>query len=454
MHVILTGGTGLIGSRIGIELIKAGHTITALTRSGHTSDLPFPATCIQWNHEDVLTKDQLFGKGQSYDAVIHLAGEPVAQRWTKRVREKIRSSRIGSSRALIEAVKQGQRPPEVWINASAIGIYGDAGTAELTEDCAPGRGFLSDICVNWELELAALPTSTRTVAARFGVVLSLGGGALPKMLGPIQYGLGGNIGRGNQWLSWIHIDDAVRAILHVLHDPAVSGPINIVAPQALTNAEFTATLASKLNVPSFISVPKFALKTLLGDMSSILLDSAKVFPAKLLKSGFVFSFPSLRGAADDFFGPTPLVGVHHFYATQWVRKPVAETFDFFSRAENLEKITPPNLAFKIVAKSSPVMDSGLLIDYTLRIKNIPIRWQTRIDSWNPPHSFVDTQLRGPYSLWHHTHEFEPLGDGTLMRDVVRYKMHAWPFGDAALPFVKGDIAAIFSYRKKIISKIL
>ena len=131
MHVLLTGGTGLIGSRLGISLVRAGHTVTSLTRSGKADDLPFPTSCVQWNHRDVVAKDLLFGNNQAYDAVIHLAGETVAQRWTKRARERIRSSRVESSRALIESLSQGHSPPPIWINASAIGIYGDAGSVQL-----------------------------------------------------------------------------------------------------------------------------------------------------------------------------------------------------------------------------------------------------------------------------------------------------------------------------------
>ncbi len=454
MHVLLTGGTGLIGSRLGISLVRAGHTVTSMTRSGKAAELPFPNNCIQWNHQDVMAADVLFGNSESYDAVIHLAGEPVAQRWTRRARERIHSSRVQSSRALIESLKRGRTPPPIWINASAVGIYGNAGSVQLTEKSDRGAGFLSDVCFDWEAELKALSPSTRAVAVRFGVVLSLAGGALPKMLGPIQYGLGGNIASGKQWISWIHVDDAVRAILHVLSQDSITGPINVVAPEALTNGEFTEKLTATLKMPGFISVPKIVLKAILGEMSTILVDGANVFPNKLLASGFVFSFPSLQSAFDNLFGPSPIRGAHYFYASQWIKKPVDETFDFFSRAENLEKITPPELAFKIIAKSSSEMGRGLLIDYTLRIKKVPIHWRTRIESWNPPHSFVDTQLRGPYRIWHHTHHFEALGDGTLMSDVVQYKMHAWPFGDVALPFVQGDITSIFSYRKKVISKIV
>jgi uncharacterized protein len=454
MHVLLTGGTGLIGSRLGISLVRAGHTVTSLTRSGKAADLPFPTRCVQWNHQDVLAKDLLFGNNQAYDAVIHLAGETVAQRWTKRARERIRSSRLESTRALIESLSQGHSTPPIWINASAIGFYGDAGSVQLTETSDRGTGFLSDLCFDWEAELKVLSPGTRAVSVRFGVVLALVGGALPKMLGPVQYGLGGNIGSGKQWISWIHVDDAVRAILHVLGQDVIFGPVNVVAPEALTNAKFTEKLTSTLKMPRFISVPKIMLKAVLGEMSTILLESANVFPTKLLDTGFVFSFPNLQSAFDHLFGANPMKGVHNFQAFQWINKPVDETFDFFSRAENLEKITPPELAFKITGKSSSEMGRGLLIDYTLRIKKIPIRWRTKIESWNPPHSFVDTQLRGPYRIWHHTHSFEQLGDGTLMSDVVRYKMHAWPFGDVALPFVQGDIASIFSYRKKVIGKIV
>jgi uncharacterized protein (TIGR01777 family) len=455
MRILLTGGTGLIGTKLGIELTRRGHTITALTRKGKPQDLSFPARCLAWDHLNPMPLSVLCPGSDSFDALIHLAGESVSQRWSKTAKQKIFDSRIKSSKALADTFKASPSSlPSVWLNASAIGIYGDTSGSVVDESGPAKDGFLADVCKSWELSLADLPKSVRTVFLRLGVVLSNEGGALPKMITPFIYGLGGPLGHGQQYMSWIHIDDAVNGILKALEDKSIQGPVNIVAPEPVTNGYLTKELAAKTRMPAIFKAPAFILKIVLGEMSTMILSSANIKPTVLTNAGFKFKFPDIKSALDDLLAYCQPHGTRIFTARQWIKGSPSENFPFFSAAENLETITPPWLNFRIVAKSTPDVREGMLIDYKLKIKGVPVKWRTRIENWDPPHKFVDTQLRGPYKTWHHTHRFEQLGQGTLMTDVVRYRMHAWPIGDFALPMVKNDVNSIFRYRRQIIEKIL
>lgn len=453
MRILLTGGTGLVGTELGIALTRAGHEITALTRRGNAGDLPYPASCLAWDHSSPIPKDVLSPNGETFDAVIHLAGEPVAQRWTPSKKRRIYESRITSTRVLIKSLSELPTEPSVWLNASAIGIYGDTYNQVLNETSPSGTGFLSDVCRDWEGELKALSKATRGIRLRFGIILSNEGGALPKMLMPFRYGLGGPIGSGSQAMSWVHLDDVVSSILHALNTPSLVGPINIVAPTPVSNRDFTRHISKLMRLPAVFPVPILALRVVLGEMSHILFGSSDVRPTKLIESGFKFKFPDLTSALTDLLQPFTVFGARIFVIRQWIKGDMEVHSSFFSAAENLEKITPPWLHFKIIKKSSDTMSSGVLIDYKLRMKGIPLRWRTRIESWNPPKQFVDVQLRGPYKIWHHTHLFEKIGDGTLITDRVVYKMLLWPFGDVAIPLVTRDIRQIFAYRKKIIESI-
>lgn len=450
MKILLTGGTGLIGGQLGIELARDGHSLTALTRSGRAIDLPFPARCIAWDHCSMLSSEQLAPDGQGFDVIIHLAGEPVAQRWTAATKKRILASRVESTQSLVASIAKLKQKPSVWINASAIGIYGHSPAARLSEDSQLGDGFLPDVCKKWEAAASSVDQSTRLVFARIGIVLSGEGGALPKMLAPFRYGLGGPIADGRQWMSWIHIDDVIQGLKHIMTTSSLVGPVNLVGPTPAQNKDFTTQLATTLKKPALLPVPKLALGVALGSMSQIITDSAAVYPDKLVQSGFIFKFTHLKDALLDILGNGLPNGARVLVARQWIAGTPEENFPFFAKAENLEKITPPWLNFRITKKSSDQMETGLLIDYKLRIKGLPVSWRTRIENWNPPREFVDTQLRGPYKIWHHTHKFEPLAGGTLMIDRVIYKMHFWPFGDVALPMVAHDVRTIFAYRKKII----
>lgn len=230
------------------------------------------------------------------DAVVHLAGEPIAQRWTRTVRERIRSSRVEGTRAVVEAMHRARRRPVVLVSASAIGYYGSRGDEELTENAAPGGDFLAQVGIEWER--AAEAFEGRVVTMRIAMVLGRGG-ALQKMLPPFRMGVGGRIGDGRQWVSWIHLDDLVSLIRFALENPRLSGPVNASAPEPVRNAEFTAELARALRRPAIVPVPKIVLRLMFGEMAEVLLASQRVLPQAAHEAGFGFRFPRIRDALRD-----------------------------------------------------------------------------------------------------------------------------------------------------------
>jgi len=294
MNITLTGATGFIGRRLTGELLAAGHKLHVLGRR-RSSLLPAEVRFSEWDGTAPPPTDSL----TNADAVLHLAGESVAQRWTPEAKALIRNSRFDSTRNLVDRLRNQSRRPQVFICASAIGIYGSRGDEILTETSAPGQGFLADVVKDWESTAQeAESLGVRVTLLRFGMVLGQGG-ALAKMLTPFRLGVGGRMGSGRQWVSWIHIHDAVRLILFSLDNSAVRGPVNATAPNPVTNVDFTRELAGALHRPALFPVPEFALKLLFGEMSGVILASQRVLPRAAKKAGFQFKFPGLGPALTD-----------------------------------------------------------------------------------------------------------------------------------------------------------
>jgi uncharacterized protein (TIGR01777 family) len=247
---------------------------------------------IPWDPAQPIASHVVSG----FDAVIHLAGETIVGRWTAQKKAKIRDSRVVGTSNLAQALAQAKDKPQVLLCSSAIGYYGDRGDEMLNEKSAPGTGFLSDVCVEWEQATrAAAHAGIRTVQMRTGVVLSPKGGALAKMLTPFKLGVGGRFGSGQQWMSWIDMQDMVGAILHILKSDLLHGPVNMVAPKPVTNAEFTKTLASVLSRPAIFPMPAPVVKVAFGEMGeTVLLGSQRVEPTELVGSGYPFRFTTLR----------------------------------------------------------------------------------------------------------------------------------------------------------------
>jgi len=291
--VLMSGSSGLLGSALMQSLGTDGYEITRLMRRPTAA-----AGQIAWDFAQPLAPQSVSG----FDAVIHLAGESIASRWTESKKKAIRDSRVLGTRHLAEALARAASPPRVFISASAIGFYGDCGDEILREDSASGgSGFLPEVCREWEAAAdPAVNAGTRTAFLRTGIVLSAKGGALKQMLPPFRMGLGGRISSGRQWMSWIDLQDEIGAIRHILANESLSGPVNSVSPHPVTNAEFTKTLASVLSRPAIFPMPAFAARLVFGQMGDeLLLGSQRVEPAKLTASGYVFQKPDLRRALRD-----------------------------------------------------------------------------------------------------------------------------------------------------------
>ena len=297
MRVAVTGSRGLVGSALVPFLTTGGHRVTRLIRGASVG-----RDEAAWDPAGGLADPSRL---EGLDAVVHLAGENIAAgRWTAERKAEIRRSRVEGTRRLCEALARLAQPPKVLVSASAIGFYGDRGAEALTEESPGGTGFLSDVCREWEA--ATEPASRagiRVVPLRFGMILTPAGGALRKMLLPFNLGLGGRVGNGNQFMSWLSIDDAIGAIHQCIRTETLRGAVNAVAPTPATNAEFTRTLARVLRRPALIPVPQFAARLAFGEMAdALLLASAGVIPARLQESGYDFRFPDLEGALRHLLG--------------------------------------------------------------------------------------------------------------------------------------------------------
>lgn len=294
VKIALTGGTGFIGRRLVRRLTEEGHALHMLVRPGRTGIGP-SVECSVW---DVLAGEPPAAALAEADAVIHLAGEPVAQRWTPETKRRIRESRVTATRRLVAALARLPQRPRVLVCASAIGYYGSRGDEILTEDSAPGRGFLPEVCVAWEQAAAGAEThGLRVVRLRIGIVLGPEGGALARMLPPFRLGAGGRLGPGTQWMSWIHVEDLVDLIRLALSSDNLRGPVNAVAPTPVRNTEFTETLARILRRPALVPAPALALRLLFGEMGEeVLLASQRVLPKAAEAVGFAFRYPELGAA--------------------------------------------------------------------------------------------------------------------------------------------------------------
>jgi len=298
-RILVSGASGPIGTALLPSLKSTGAAITRLARKGAKYSAADEQQ-IPWDPMQALSPEAVSG----FDAVIHLAGESIVGRWTDAKKREIRDSRVNGTSSLARALSRSKQKPKVFICGSAIGYYGDRGDELLNEQSAPGSGFLSEVCVEWEAAARpAIDASVRTVLMRTGVVLSPKGGALAKMLTPFKLGVGGRIGSGRQWMSWIDVQDMVGAIHFVLQNSNVVGPVNMVAPNPLTNADFTKTLASVLSRPAIFPVPAFAVKLGFGEMGkTALLGSQRVEPRVLTSSGYSFQFSSLQESLKHLLG--------------------------------------------------------------------------------------------------------------------------------------------------------
>jgi uncharacterized protein (TIGR01777 family) len=296
MNVTITGATGFIGRRLVRRLIDQKHSLHLLVRSPRPGLPPG----VKWSVWNSPGDDPPAAALDGADAIVHLAGEPVAQRWTAEAKRRIRDSRVDGTKRLARALAGISARPKVLVCASAVGFYGVRGEEALDESSPPGHGFLPEVCLEWEQAAdAAVESGVRVVKIRTGVALGPEGGALARMLLPLRMGVGGRLGDGRQWMSWIHIEDLVSLFVFALERTEARGAFNGVAPNPARNAEFTVALASVLRRAALLPVPTLGLRLLFGEMAEVLLGSQQVFPRAPLAAGFVFRFPELGPALRD-----------------------------------------------------------------------------------------------------------------------------------------------------------
>ncbi len=451
MRILLTGGTGLIGRELGKALVRKGHSIVVLTREPEKSKLktPYPHTPIRWDGE-AGPLDKVYFDG--IDGIIHLAGLGIAEkRWSNKFKFRLEDSRVTATNNLL---RNAPKSLKFFIGSSAIGYYGES-DAPLSEDTPAADHFFGRLCKNWEDKAYEhLDSKTVQIAhVRTGVVLSPQGGALAQMLPPLRTGLAGPLGNGKQFMSWIDIEDIVGVYIHILENK-LSGPFNGVAPNPETNKKFTQIIGKIISRPVFSPVPKISLRIVLGEVSKYLVMSQNISSQKIQNAGYKFKFSEVESSLRKNI-PKLKLGESRHIAEQYVYEPIEKVFPFFSNANNLEKITPESFKFKVVSKSTEQIQVGTLINYKLKIDGIiPARWQTLISEWNPPIVFADIQKKGPFNKWHHTHNFEVLGNGVLMTDTVDYRLPLGLLGWLVAGWkVRMDIRKIFGYRAQVLDQI-
>jgi len=303
MRILISGSTGFVGSALVNALQEQGHEIARLMRPGTQQGSAGGAGAqdIPW---DPVAGQFGAAAAEGADALIHLAGASIADgRWSASRKELLRTSRVDATRHLMGALAKLQRPPRAIVAASAIGYYGSRGDEALSEASAPGSDFLAGVCREWEAETArGAQFGARVVILRFGIILAAHGGALPKIVMPFKLGVGGRLGDGRQWMSWVTLQEVVSIVQFALPSPALTGPVNVVSPNPVRNSEFTTVLAKTLHRPALFPAPAFALRLAVGEMAdALLLGSQRVLPSKLMDSGYTFQQPVLAGALADVF---------------------------------------------------------------------------------------------------------------------------------------------------------
>lgn len=448
MKILMAGGTGFIGQELGIGLTREGHDVTVISRNPDEYEgmLAFPAQMIAWKPGFELPEDAFHG----IDAVINLTGASVAETsWNERGKEILHQSRIDPAKGLLASMSKLASPPSVYIQASATGIYGDRGDQSLGEDAEAGTGFLADLCVKWEeVAKSNCPSQTRCVFMRIPPVLGRAQGILKTLDKVYAPGIVPALGGGKQWFSWIHVQDLVRAFIYALQQESIIGPVNAVAPNPLIFSAFHHQLAAAKGVTPFGRIPSFLVKAIQGKKASLVLASVRALPDVLHTSGFTFAYADAEAALNEIYSGQREDNCLWLETKQWIPQASDEIWSFFSDVHNLEKLTPEWLNFNVLGSSTETLGEGSFIDYRLKLRGLPLKWRSRITSWDLGKTFVDEQVKGPYKVWYHVHSFTPLAGGTLMIDTVQFKLPLKAVGLVGIPFVTSDVNKIFEYRRQ------
>ncbi len=452
----VTGASGFVGTALVSALLARGDAVRAFSRT-LPGTAPPGVEVVTLDLSAPLEPAEVAQVVNGLDAVVHLAGETVAGRWTKEKKQRIFDSRVQSTRNLVAGFRVCARPPGAFVCASASGFYGSRGDEPLIEESTPGSDFLAQVCIAWEREaMQAQSAGVRSVCVRQGLVLGPRGGALQAMLPPFRAGVGGPLGSGAQWWPWIHLDDDVAIFLLALDQTKCTGAINAVSPDLGTNARFARALGHALRRPSLAFAPAIALKALLGEFAESLLASQLMLPAKAQDLDFAWKHPTLERALLDLIDPNSgrVPATSRFEFSQTVAAPLAQVYRLFSDPARLEMLAPKDLRFRVLTPQPIEMRRGTVLEYKLTERGLPLRWKTLIASWEPEVRFVDYQLRGPYLLWRHQHDFKAASGGAIVRDTVDYALPLAPLSDILLPMVAGDVRQTFEYRRTRLPEIL
>jgi len=302
MNVFITGGLGFVGTQLSIRLLELGHTVTVVDRSPTPSERT-PAS-VRYVSADTTREGEWQDQVAGHDAVVNLAGVSIFKRWNEETKKQIYDTRILTTKNLVAAMKQGGNA--VLCSTSAVGYYGFHGDETLTEEDSPGDDFLASLCVDWEKEAGrAAEKDVRVVLTRFGIVLGKTGGALGQMIPAFKKFVGGPLGSGNQWFSWVHMEDLLEAFLFVLNQETLAGPVNFCAPHPVRNKTLAQTLGKLMSRPSFLKAPGLAIRLVLGEFGSVLLKGQRVLPKKLLDHGFDFRYPEIEAALHAVLEESP-----------------------------------------------------------------------------------------------------------------------------------------------------
>jgi len=466
MHrTLVLGATGFIGRALVLGLQGSGHRVSVLARSVDHARALLPAGVDVIDFGDDTALDAAV---RDTDAIVNLAGESIAgKRWTAGRKNALIESRVAVTERLVASIAKREQLLPVLVSASAIGAYGDRGDDELDDSSSTGTGFAAELCRAWEA--AARPAAAgRVVITRFGVVLGRGGGALDPLVRLSRLGLGGAIGAGAQWVSWIHLEDLVAAVICAIGDPRIAGAIAVTAPMPVRQRELAQAIARAVDHSIELPAPAFAVKLVLGEASSMLLASQRVVPRALVLGGFHHTFPQLDDALADLIYETVEIERtqtdelpdasylrarrprYTLHARTELDAPLAEVFPFFAAPGNLAALTPADLAFQIEEPCGDI-ECNTVIDYKIRVAGIPLHWRTRIERWVPGVMFVDAQEAGPYRAWWHEHRFTERDGKTIMDDIVHYAPPLGLIGAIANRLVvERMLRRIFGYRRTAI----
>jgi len=451
MRVIITGGSGLIGSALARGLVQENHEVIVLTRKAtRATGLPASVQLVEWDGRSAAGWGSL---ADGADAIVNLAGASIAgesflalilKRWTPAFLKKVLDSRLNAGKAVLEAIQAARVKPKVLIQASAVGYYGDRGDEFLTEESAPANDALAEICKQWEASTApAEQMGVRRIVIRTGgMALSTKGGTFPYMMLPFKFFVGGPLGSGKNWFSWIHIADEVGAIRFLIDNPDARGVFNLSSPQTLTNREFSHVMGRVMKRPSFFPLPAFVLRLMFGAKASILLGSQRQIPERLQKMGYQFQFPDAELALRDIMKKRIAMQYHHTFRVASSRAAVSA---FHTDASSLSAITPPPVLVR-VNQAPPRLTEGDIMDFTMWLGPLPVHWVARIEQVSPS-GFTDRQMQGPFQSWVHRHNFIPVDDRTTeVVDGIQFELKPQLWWRLIGGFLGFTLPLLFAFR--------